>query len=132
MTFALVTGLGCGNGASGTAHLQGQVTVDGRSLPSDAIGSITLQPTQKGQGPTVGAPIEGGKYDVQAAPLGTLLAYITVQQPTGRLIDNGRGNPSPEYENILSSEYSSGIEIQVSEDQTDLNFDLKGARSERS
>jgi len=116
---------GCGGHASNTAQVQGQVTIEGQPLPADAIGSITFQPTRSGQGPTVGAPLEDGKYDSPKTPLGPLRAYITVQQPTGRTIDNARGAPAPEYKNIVSDQYGAGIEVEVAGDQDDLNFDLK-------
>jgi len=121
----VVSCAGCGGDASNTAHVQGQVTIEGQPLPADAIGSITFQPTTPGQGPTVGAPLEDGKYDSPKTPLGPLRAYITVQQPTGRTIDNARGAPAPEYKNIVSDQYGVGIEVEVTGDQDDLNFDLK-------
>jgi len=125
--MVLALGAGCGGGASNTAHVQGQVTIEGQPLPADAIGSITFQPTAPGQGPTAGAPLEDGRYDSPQTPLGPLRAYITVQQPTGRTIDNARGAPAPEYKNIVSDQYGAGIEVEVAGDRDDLNFDLKGS-----
>jgi hypothetical protein len=124
LVLAVSCWTGCG-GESSVAHLQGQVTIDGQRPPSDAIGSITFQTTKTGQGRTVGAPILEGKFDSPETPLGPLKAFIAIQQPTGRTIDNSRGTPAPEYENIISDEYSSGIDIEVVGDKDDQNFDLK-------
>jgi hypothetical protein len=116
--------LGCGS-ESNTAHLQGQVTIGGLPIPADAIGSVTFQTTKGGQGRTASAPIESGKYDSPDTPVGAVKVFITVQQPTGRTIDNGRGTPAPEYKNIISIEYSSGIDLQVDGDNAQQDFDLK-------
>ncbi len=116
---------GCGGGSADTAHLKGRITIDGQPIPDDAIGSITLQTTKPGQGKTVGAPLVEGRYELPEAPLGPLRVIIIVQQPTGRTIDNGRGTPAPEYQNIISDEYSSGIGVEVVGDKDDQDFDLK-------
>jgi hypothetical protein len=122
---ALCGMVGCGGGGS-TAHLQGTVTINNQPVPGDAIGSVTFQTTKGGQGKTATAPLNAGKYDVAEAPLGDLRVIITVQQPTGRTIDNGRGTPAQETKNIISDQYGSGIDVKVDGDDDSLNFDLKG------
>ncbi len=125
--LALLLTMGCGGSGSGLAHVQGEVTINGQPIPADAIGSVTFQTTKGGQGKTVSSPIKGGKYDLPETPLGTLRVLISVQQPNGKTIDNGRGVPAQEYENIISDEHSSGIEVQIDGDKDDQNFDLKPA-----
>jgi hypothetical protein len=122
----LVCATGCG-GSSENAHVKGKVTVNGQPLPADAIGTVTLQTTKPGQGKMASAAIENGAYEVRQAPLGPLKAFITVQQPTGRTIDNGRGTPAQEYKNIISDKYASGIDIQVDGDNEAMDFPLDGA-----
>jgi hypothetical protein len=124
--LTLVCTAGCGGG-SDAAHLKGTVTVNGQPLPADAIGTVTLQTTKPGQGKMASAPIKNGAYEVLDAPLGPLKVYITVQQPSGRTIDNGRGDPAQEYKNIISAKYASGIDIQVDGDNEALDFPLDGA-----
>ena len=116
---------GCGGG-SDAAHLKGKVTVNGQPIPADAIGTVTFQTTKPGQGKMASAAIENGSYEVLDAPLGALKAYITVQQPSGRTIDNGRGTPAQEYKNIISDKYVTGIDIQVDGDNEAMDFPLDG------
>jgi hypothetical protein len=115
-----------GCGGSNAAHLQGVVTINGQPVPADAQGSVTFQPTESGKGKTMSAPLEGGHYDLPDVPLGPYRAIITVQRPTGRTIDNGRGTPAPEFENMISPDQLQGIDTTVEGDREDLNFDLKG------
>jgi hypothetical protein len=123
--LALALLIGCG-GSSNSAHVQGVVTINGQPLPADAIGSVTFQTTKAGQGRTVSAPIEGGKYNSPETPLGPVRIFITVQQPTGKTIDNGRGTPAPEYKSLASDEHASGFDKEIEGDTEDFNFDLKG------
>jgi len=117
---------GCGGVGSSTAHIQGVVTIDKNPVPADAIGTVTFQTTKGGQGKTVSSPLTAGKYDLPETPLGDLRVFITVQQPTGRTIDNGRGVPAQEFKNIVSDQYGMGIDVKVDGDNENLDFDLKG------
>lgn len=117
----------CRGTSSNTASVGGEITIDGEPLPDDAIGSITFQTTKGGQGKTASAPIEGGTYQCPEVPLGALRVFITVQQPTGRTIDNSRGTPAQEYKNIISGQYASGIDVQIDGDRKDLDFDLRAS-----
>jgi hypothetical protein len=123
--LALAAATGCG-GSSDKAHLKGKVTVNGQPLPADAIGTITFQTTTPGQGKMASAAIENGAYEVLEAPVGPLKAYFTVQQPTGRTIDNGRGTPAQEYKTMISDKYATGVDIQVDGDTESMDFALDG------
>jgi hypothetical protein len=123
--LALAGAAGCGS-SSDKAHLKGKVTVNGQPLPADAIGTVTFQTTKPGQGKMASAPIENGAYEVLEAPVGPLKVLITVQQPSGRTIDNGRGAPAQEYKNIIADKYSSGLDIQVEGDNEAMDFALDG------
>jgi hypothetical protein len=119
--FALV--VGCG-GAADTVHLQGQVTFDGQPLPADAEGSISFQPTKGDQSRATVAKIIDGQYDAPNAPPGRVKATISLVKPTGKMLDNGRGEPSPEYESLIPADYSNAFDLEVSGDKTEQNFDL--------
>jgi hypothetical protein len=115
---------GCGGGAD-TAHLQGQVTIDGQPLPADAEGSVTFQPVEGDQTRATVADIVGGRYDAPKAPVGRVKATVSLVKPTGRMLDNGRGDPSPEYESLIPADYGNAFDVDVSDDKSDQDFDLK-------
>jgi hypothetical protein len=118
---------GCDSrGAAGnTAHWAGTVTIDGQPIPQDASASILFKPTQSGQAKSVSAQILQGKYDSPETPKGHVKAFFSISRPTGRMIREGQGNPYPEILSIVSSEYGSGMELDVSEDDMNRDFDLK-------
>jgi hypothetical protein len=117
---------GCGGGGDQGVHLQGKITVNGQDLPADAEGTIMFRTTQAGQGKAATARIAAGAYDSPDTPTGPLKVFITLQKPTGRMLDNGRGDPSPEYASLIAPEYGSGIDLTVDGSKTDQDFDLKG------
>jgi hypothetical protein len=126
LALLAITAVGCGEGGAQGVHLQGKVTVNGQQLPTDAEGTVMFRTTRSGQGNAATARIEAGRYDSPATPTGPLKVFFTVQKPTGRMLDNGRGDPSPEYESIIAPEYGSGIDLTVEGDKSDQDFDLKG------
>jgi hypothetical protein len=122
-----IASAGCGGGAPPTAHLQGKVTIDGQPLPADAEGSISFQPSTGDQTRAVVASIVNSTYDSPQTPTGQVLVRISVTQPTGGMLDNGRGDPSPEYRDIVPPGAASAIELEVAGDKDDQNFDLKAS-----
>jgi hypothetical protein len=120
---ALALIVGC-NGAADTAHLQGQVTLDGKPLPADAEGSISFQPLQGDQSRATVVKIIDGRYDAPGAPPGQVKATISLVKPTGKMLDNGRGQPSPEYESLIPADYGNAFDLEVSGDKADQHFDL--------
>jgi hypothetical protein len=118
---------GCGTDRrAGTAHLQGTVTINGQPLPDDAQANVTFAPASKGR--TAGAVITNGEYDCPDAPLGKVKAYFSVMRPTGRTITETDNRPYAEVGSIIASKYASGIDLDVSGDNANQDFDLEPAQ----
>jgi hypothetical protein len=100
---ALLAITGCNGGRKpGTARLEGNITVDGQPPPEGAIGSISFRPSGKGQ-PT-SAQIVDGKYKCDDVPVGELVVFVQLVQPTGKMVSEG-GRSYPELRNLVSSKY---------------------------
>jgi hypothetical protein len=126
LTITLGWCAGCGGGSSSgnTAHLQGAVTLAGQPLPADAEGAITFRSDSGG---AVTVQITEGRYDSPATPKGAVKAYVNISKPTGKTYRSERtGADVAETINIVPAKYSGGIDVQVSEDNEDQNFDLAG------
>ena len=126
LSLALGASLGCGGGTSSddTAHLQGVVTIDGQPLPAEAQGSITFR---NDAGRAITAPIVEGRYDSPQTPRGAVKAYFTISKPTGKTYKSGRtGADVPETVSIVPASASGGLDVEVSADNSDQNFDLAG------
>ena len=87
----LVVSAGCGDSAN-VATVSGTVTLDGAPATE---GSITFAPAD-GLGPSAGAMIKDGKYEVTAAakmPPGKKIVTIQVSTKTGRKVESGPPAP---------------------------------------
>jgi len=116
---------GCGSsGGKPTVHLRGEVTVGGAAIPDDAQASITFKPTVPGQARSTSAQITNGKYDAPDVPVGAVTVYFNVQQPTGRMVREGTGNPYKEMRSLVSEKYGTGMAIEVLEDNSEQDFSL--------
>jgi hypothetical protein len=122
--MVLALGAGCG-GSSDTAHIQGTITIDGQPLPEDAEGSVSFQSTAPGPVRAAAAKIVNGRFDSPQTPRGPVKAFISLSQPTGRMLDNARGQPSPEYKSLVPPQYASGVELEITGDKSDLTLNLK-------
>jgi len=83
---------GCG-GVSGRGAVSGKVTLDGQPL---AEGVITFVPTGSTQGPSAGAEIREGRYDIPADTgpvVGEYRVEIRAQKKTGKMIEVGSPEP---------------------------------------
>jgi hypothetical protein len=118
--------MGCdGGGSSNTAHWQGTVTVDGQPLPGDATGSITFRPIGSGTARAVTVPIENGSYDSPQTPKGTVRAIFGITRPTGEArFDERAGREIAELESIVPEKSAQGVDIEVTGNNADGNFDL--------
>lgn len=128
--FALAITLGwcagCGGGSSSrnTAHLEGTVTIGGQPLPADAEGAITFRSDSGG---AATAPIKEGRYDSPATPKGAVKAYFSISKPTGKTYKSERtGAEIVETISIVPASVSSGVDVEVSGDNSEQNFDLAG------
>jgi hypothetical protein len=116
---------GCGEAGEATAHLQGTVTLGGKPLPSDATAHIQFVPVEKDQAPAMAAPVVNGNYDAPAVPLGAVRVYFNVTQPAGQEYVNERGDKVRDAKNLTPAKYGSGIDLTVSDDNPEQNFDLE-------
>lgn len=115
---------GCGEAAKATAHLQGQVTLNGQPLPADATGSVSFVPTSRDQAAAATAEIVNGKYDCPAAPQGAVRVSFNVMQPTGPEFTTDRGVTTRNTTNVTPAKYAAGIDVEISGDNAEQNYDL--------
>jgi hypothetical protein len=116
---------GCGgSGGKPTAHLQGTVTLAGQPVPADATAHISFTPAGKDQATAASAPIVDGKYDCPAAPEGAVRVFFNITQPTGPEYTTDRGEKARHMKDLLPPKYGSGLELQVTGENAEQNFDL--------
>ena len=116
--------VGCGGSSSSgnTAHLQGAVTLAGQPLPAEAEGAITFRSDSGG---AATAPIVQGRYDSPATPKGIVKVYFSISKPTGKTYKSERtGAEIAETISIVPASVSGGVDVDVSADNSDQNFDL--------
>jgi len=121
--------VGCGSGATraGTARVRGTVTIDGQPIPSDARANITFRPAAGTSGRTAGAPVVDGRYDCTDAPVGDVKVYISIMRPTGRMITESDNRPFAEMGSAIADKYATGIDLEITGDSTDQDFDLEAS-----
>lgn len=125
LLFAVVMEVGCGEKRSGTARVQGTVTIDGQPIPADATGNVLFRPGEGTTGRTAGASIVNGRYDCADAPVGKVKVFFSINKPTGRMITESDNRPFAEIGSIISQKYSSGIDAEITGDSSDQDFDLE-------
>jgi hypothetical protein len=109
------------------AQLAGMVTINGKSLPADAEGTITFMSTALNQAPPTQVRLSGGSYKADAVPIGRVLVLFNVTRLTGRMVtekDAPRGTPFPEREILVPVKCREGISLQVTGDNLRQDFDL--------
>jgi hypothetical protein len=123
MSLCLAFAAGCGGERSRNAgaRLEGAVTLDGEPI---AEGSLQFAPLEAGRGSPVAATIKDGRYVASAVPLGKLRVLVSASKKTGRMISE-YSRPYEETVSIIPEKYQQGIEIDVSEDNPSLNFELQ-------
>ena len=124
LAFVALVGCGAGGSRKPTAHLQGTVTIGGQPIPSDAQASINFKPTASGQAPSTSAQITNGKFDAPDVPIGDIIVYFNVQQPTGRMVREGTGTPYAEMRSLVPEKHGTGMTLKVAGDNLEQNFDL--------
>jgi hypothetical protein len=115
---------GCGGSKQG---LEGKVTLDDRPL---ANGYITFRPLAAAKGPTVGGPIEDGRYAIQSKiPLeGQFRVEITAMGKTGQKCSDDAGHQFDVEAQILPACYNTKSELDVTiepKKNHDFPFSLK-------
>jgi hypothetical protein len=123
---------GCPDGRKpGTAHLQGQITINGQPPPADAMGSISFRATGPGQAASTSAQIVDGKYDCDDVPLGDVVVFVQLVQQTGKMVNEG-GRSYPELRNLVSPKFDNGINLKITDDNSNQDFELGESASPTS
>ena len=128
LVAALLTHLaGCDKASrsANTARLKGKITLDGQPIPADSRASITFKPTRSGQAKTTFASIIDGSYDSSETPKGLVKVYISIQQPTGRMISEAGGRPYAEMRSLVPANYTGGFDMDIDADNLNKDFTLK-------
>jgi len=121
LLLSLLAAIGCDRGPNvSTARLEGRVVYHGKPVER---GSVSFSPREAGQGKSVGAPIENGRYSAAAVPLGKVLLQINAVQESGKTVSEF-GKATVELVNIVPDRYRQGALLDVSGDRLDLDFDL--------
>lgn len=125
--FALVALIGCGGSSGTTAHLSGQVTLDGQPLPAGAVASVTFRPSGTSKGRSVSVEIIDSRYDCVNAPKGPVLAVMNISLPTGRTVHSERTGQDYQETAVvqLAPDQMAGIALEVAEDKDDQNLELR-------
>ena len=127
----LLPPLGCSESGPQRATVSGKVLVDGQPLQH---GSINFLPTEGNDGPTAGAAIEDGRYQIErekGVTLGKNLVQIHCVQKTGRKIpDRLSDELVDEWAEMLPAEYNSRSTLvrDITPGTNTLDFDLKGKK----
>jgi hypothetical protein len=95
-----------------------------QSPPTRRQASITFKPTQSGQAGSTTALVTNGRYDAPDVPKGNILMLFNIQQPTGRQLREGVGNPYDELRSLVPEKYAQGMPLDVTDDNADQDFDL--------
>ncbi len=115
--------LGCGKTPDyASSTVLGTVTIDGTPVVK---GFITFNPTSSGQGPSVGGKITEGKYQCDRVPVGKMRVTFQAQAAVSKTItDIATGQKHEVPQNILPSQYASGIESDIQPGRITLDFPL--------
>lgn len=124
---------GCGRGYNGPerASVLGRVTMDGKAVES---GIIEFVPAADTPGPTAGAKINNGVYEVaekNGPVLGKYLVRIHSHGKTGRKISAGSLEPAgaliEEVGEMVPAQYNekTTLEREVVSGENQFDFDLK-------
>ena len=115
--------VGCGP-ESNVASISGTAKFDGKPIEK---GSINFVPV-KGQGPTAGGNIEGGKYKCEAA-LGECKVEIRMAKVVGKrkLYDTPDSPEQEIMEEVLPMKYNEATElkVEIKKGENTKDFDLK-------
>ncbi len=99
------------------------MSVDGQPITT---GTIEIVPRRSGQGKGVSAPIVDGKYTLEKAPLGPVIAMLVAERETGRMVKSPYGEQmSREMQSLIPSRYASGIPLEIVADKATQDFKLE-------
>ena len=124
----LLLGGGCGSDEVKRVAVKGTVTLDGAPLEQ---GRILFEPAAGNTGPSAGASIQGGVFEVPAAGgvvAGKNRVRINANKPTGKKIKSSFSDQMlDETEEAIPAKYNaqSTLEADVGAGENELDFDLK-------
>lgn len=81
ISLGLVCMVGCDTSSDTTAHLSGNVTLDGEPIPAKSLASVTFQPAPRQQGGPVTVEIVDSHYDCGTVPKGKVMAHMRLSIP---------------------------------------------------
>ena len=124
----LLLAAGCGTAYDGPPRgaVQGKISIAGEPLE---YGAITFYPTEGTQGPTAGAEVKDGQYDLpeRSGPVvGKNRIEITGSKSTGRTTRISTGQEIPEMIPVVPPEYNteSTLVKEIQSGQNTLDFEL--------
>ena len=128
---------GCGGGGLDRAEVRGRVTFEGAPVQS---GSIAVIPAAGPSGPSVGAAINGGTYEIartEGPVPGSYRVEIRATRKTGQQIEAGEGADDPsamidEIEMYIPPEYNSDstLTAEVQAGTNEIDFALGAGEAE--
>lgn len=127
----LFMSVGCGppKRTEPVARLEGNVTIHGKPLPENAVGSVIFMPRVKGQAPAAQATINAGRYRTDNAPMGEVTALFHISRPTGKMIKDAPTDehPHPELQDLVPEKLRAGVSATITGDNPHQDFDLGGS-----
>ncbi|MEW4565888.1 hypothetical protein AB1K70_25450 [Bremerella sp. JC770] len=127
----LLVGCGFDNDGPIRAAVSGNVTFDGKPIEN---GVIEFIPNRQTAGPSAGARIENGYYDVPRAKgpvVGSYLVRISSKGPTGRRVSQGSqgvaGETVAEIGELIPANFNqkTTLEREIEAKQNVFDFDLE-------
>jgi len=119
---------GCGTSYDGPqrAAVKGTVTVDGEPLE---YGAISFLPTAGTKGPTAGARITEGRYQLKESDgpvVGKNRVEVTGSRSTGKTTRISTGQEIPEMVPVVPTKYNTNSELvrDVEQGKNELDFEL--------
>jgi hypothetical protein len=119
-----VVATGCTKAGPREVHLQGEVTLNGAPVPSDATAFINFAPAAGGAN-SVSVPVKDGRYDSPQTPAGPLKVSFDISHPVGPERKSERtGLTYRDIESLVPAKYATGIQLDVQTDQPNQDFHL--------
>lgn len=124
MLVCVLAPTGCGAKSGGKAHLQGNVTLNGKPIPDDATAFVVFAPDGKGTD-SVSVPITKGHYDSSGIPRGELKVFFQITRPFGPMKKSEHtGQSFQDVANLVPDKYATGIPLKVDGDDPNRDFQL--------
>jgi len=110
-----------------TARLEGSVAIDGDTVKE---GRIRFVPKQVGAAPPAAVDIINGHYRADYVPLGKVRVKFSVLRRTDKM-NTEYSSPYPVFEEVVAQKYRDGIELEVTGDDLERDFQLESEGGDR-